>query len=103
MWRLIGFILIFAVFLAFIVFNLNNRCDVSFGFTSVTDMPVFITAFVSFFLGMLCAVPFFASFRRKKQKNQAADVPAETGKKWGPKSKTPAGGTQGQDGPFGID
>ena len=103
MWRLLGFIFIFAIFLAFIVFNLDNRCDVSFGYTSVKDTPVFITAFISFFLGMLCAVPFFASFRRKKQKIQSVEVPKEAGKKWGSKNKPPAGGGSGQDGAFGID
>jgi uncharacterized integral membrane protein len=103
MWRLLGFILIFAVFLAFIVFNLDNRCDISFGFATVKDMPVFITAFAAFFLGMLCAVPFFASMRRRKPKIPAADVPAEGGKKRSRGNKTPAAGNQGQDGSYGDD
>jgi hypothetical protein len=105
MWRLLGFILIFAVFLGFIVFNLDNRCNISFGFTVVEDTPVFITAFVSFFAGMLCAVPFFASLRRRKPGIPAAGVPAGAGKKWGRGNKTqpPAAGGQGQDGPYGID
>jgi uncharacterized integral membrane protein len=57
-WRLIAFIIIFAVFLAFISFNLENRCDISFGIKVFKDVPVFLTIFVSFFLGLLCALPF---------------------------------------------
>jgi hypothetical protein len=66
MARLIGFILIFVVFLTFIVLNLNNKCDISFGFTEVKDLPVFITAFSSFVLGMLFAVPFVLSLKKKR-------------------------------------
>jgi len=68
MWRLIGFIVIFAVFLAFIVFNLENKSDVSFGFYSFQDIPVFLTAFTSFVVGMIFAVPFILSFRKKRNK-----------------------------------
>jgi hypothetical protein len=67
MARLIGFILIFVVFLTFIVLNLGNSCDISFGFKTIPQVPVFITAFSSFVLGMLFAVPFALTLGRKKQ------------------------------------
>ena len=57
-WRLITVLVIFGILLAFITFNLENRCDVSFGFTVITDIPVFLTIFFSFALGLLCALPF---------------------------------------------
>jgi uncharacterized integral membrane protein len=66
MWRLIAFILIFALFLAFIVFNLENKCDISFGFKTLSEVPVFLTAFTSFALGLLSAVPFVVGRNRKK-------------------------------------
>ena len=69
MWRLIAFIIIFAVFLAFIVFNLENKCDVSFGLVSFEGIPVFLTAFFSFVLGMCFAVPFVLSFGKKRKKD----------------------------------
>jgi hypothetical protein len=67
MGRLIGFILIFVVFLTFIMLNLGNSCDISFGFKTIPQVPVFITAFSSFVLGMLFAVPFVLILGRKKQ------------------------------------
>ena len=59
-WRLIVFIVIFALFLVFITFNLENKCDISFGFASLRDVPVFITIFSSFILGFLCTIPLIA-------------------------------------------
>ncbi|MDR1566764.1 MAG: hypothetical protein LBS48_05720 [Treponema sp.] len=103
MGRLIGFILIFAVFLTFIVLNLDNKCDVSLGFRTIREIPVFITVFVSFFLGMFCAVPFVISFGRKK--SPAKGVPSKQAKKWG-KNKdgaSPLPEDLKGDGPYGID
>jgi uncharacterized integral membrane protein len=71
-WRLIIFILIFAVFLAFITFNLENKCNVYFWFggKGLIDIPVFLTIFVSFSMGLLCALPFVVR-RRKAEKGHA--------------------------------
>ena len=68
-WRLIQFIVVFAVFLLFIMFNLgeDNKCDINFGFTVIRDAPVFLTAFFSFIVGMLCAFPFILAFKPKKK------------------------------------
>ena len=69
-WRLIQFIVLFAVFLVFIIFNLDNKCNISFGFTKIENVPVFVTIFFSFMLGMLCMLPFiFWHKARKKSKN----------------------------------
>ena len=71
MIRLILFILFFAVFLCFIVLNLNNKSDVSLGFTSFNDVPVFLSALFSFTLGLVFSVPLALSFgKKKKPKNQ---------------------------------
>ncbi|MDR0457331.1 MAG: hypothetical protein LBH20_11700 [Treponema sp.] len=68
-WRLIEFFIIFAIFFLFIVFNLGNKCDISFGITVMKDVPVFLTAFSSFFIGMICVLPLIFAFRvRKKAK-----------------------------------
>ena len=56
-WRLILSIVIFAIFLTFITFNLDNRCDVNLGFAKFSNVPVFITIFSSFVLGLLCGLP----------------------------------------------
>ena len=70
-WRLIQFILFFAIIFLFIVFNLGNKCDISFGFTVIKDVPVFLTAFSSFFIGMLCILPFIFAFRSRKKEKAA--------------------------------
>ncbi len=68
-WRLIEFIILFAILFLFIIFNLENKCNINFGFKSYPDVPVFLTVFSSFFIGMLCTLPFiFASKARKKAK-----------------------------------
>jgi len=73
----IFFILVFAVFLCFIIFNLGNTCDVSFGFRTFSDIPVFLTALFSFAFGMLFTFPLlFTVGRRRRLK--AAKARAET-------------------------
>ena len=88
-WRLVQFILFFAIIFLFIVFNLENKCDISFGFTVIKDVPVFLTSFSSFFIGMLCVLPFIFAFRsRKKAKNtQEKGLLAKASKKQGKKSR----------------
>jgi uncharacterized integral membrane protein len=82
LFRLIGFIVILAVLLAFIGFNLDNRCDISLIFMEMKQVPVCLTVLVSFILGMLASVPFLISFaiRKKapKERPPAAGRQAET-------------------------
>ena len=74
-WRLIIFIVVFAVFLIFITFNLENKCDIGFGFTSLSDVPVFITIFSSFVLGFFCALPLI--FHIKKRKTEKMQISSQ--------------------------
>ena len=122
MWRLIVFILVCVIFLGFIVLNLDHKSDISFGFKTYKDIPVFLTAFSSFLLGMLFAVPFVLSFgkRRKKPSQAGSSDSSSSGgikKLWGRKDKnipepdvnskdgTPSipAETQKKDGSYGID
>ena len=73
-WRLIQFILVFVVILLFVIFNLQNKSDISFGFAKIKDAPVFLTVFGSFILGMFCSLPFvFGAGSRKKNKEKKSD------------------------------
>ena len=105
MWRLLVVILIFAVFLVFIGFNLDNSCDISFGFRTLPQVPVYLTAFSSFVLGMLFTFPFVFFFRKKKPREQEG-IQTRRGKKGEAKStgESPASGgeTYGESGPYGI-
>ena len=99
-WRLIGCIIILMVVLAFIGFNLDHRCSISFGpwgSLTVPDVPIYFTAFASFVLGMLCSLPLVISLRFKKPREEkgkrAPQQPAPAGEHKGPKD----------DGTYGID
>ena len=72
-WRLIQMIIIFAILLIFIGFNLTNTCDISLGFMKIPNVPVYLTVFASFMLGMLSSVPFFIirSIRKKHKMDKA--------------------------------
>jgi uncharacterized integral membrane protein len=65
-WRLIGIIAVLAVLLCFIGFNLDNKCDLSLVFTTIPNVPVYVTIFASFILGMLFSLPFFIMGTHKK-------------------------------------
>jgi len=77
MIRIVIFILIFAIFLAFIVFNLDNKCNVSLGLVTFKEIPVFLAAFFSFLLGMAFTIPLMLSRGRikKNDKNIKKDTP----------------------------
>ena len=111
MRRLIIVIVIFVLFLTFIVLNVDNKCDVSIGFRTFTDIPVFISIFFSFALGMLFAVPLVASLGKKKKNSvQVQSVPpsGEKKRRWGFK-KIKDGQSSGsdeikkEDSSYGID
>jgi uncharacterized integral membrane protein len=99
-WRLIGCIIILIILLGFIGFNLENRCDISFGpggLLTISQAPVYLTAFAAFVLGMLCSIP-LVILRTKKPKTPDQEKP----KKWGkPKAETPE--PIQDDGTYGID
>ena len=74
--RLIQLIIIFAVFLLFIVFNLGDdyRCNINIIFKTIPKVPVFLIVFCSFFLGMLSTLPFIISHQlRKKREREIED------------------------------
>jgi len=118
MWRLLAFILICVAFLVFMVFNLDNTSEISFGLITFDRIPIFLTAFSSFVLGMLFAVPFVLSFGKKPKKS--SKEPAESAgpfgiKKWlGSKKKkdtalidkdaaSPVSEVKKESSPYGID
>ena len=105
-WRLTGFIVLFGIFLVFTAFNLDNRCDINFGFRVFQGVPVFFTVFASFVAGLLCALPFaFAVRRKKKVLAEKGSVPAsKPGKKRGGKQEIPELSPLSPEdgGPYGI-
>ena len=80
MKNLIVFIIIFVIFLGFIVLNLGNKCDISFGFIILPEVPVFLTALLSFMLGLLLSVPLALSAAGKRKKKLSTPAPKKLGK-----------------------
>jgi len=72
-WRLMLFILIFGILLTFIMLNLgeDSRCYINFGFSKTKEpVPVFLTIFISFFLGLLCALPLSLLKKKRIEKSE---------------------------------
>jgi hypothetical protein len=106
MIRLLTVIVIFIIFICLIIFNLPNKCDVSFGFTTIKDVPVFLSALSSFVLGMFVTVPMML-FRKKKQPPSVFGPPDSETAKPGPfkkaKLKSTPGEIKKEDSAYGID
>jgi len=64
--RLVVFIIIFSIFLAFITLNLENKCDINIGFNKYENVPVFLTVFISFIAGFIFALPLVFWAGKKK-------------------------------------
>ncbi len=101
MLRVIVFILIFVFFLAFIVLNLPYKCDVSFGFTTIKDVPIFLSVLSSFVLGMLVTVPMIL-FHKKKPKSLMPEI-SEPGPSKKAELKSVPDDIKKEDSPYGID
>lgn len=74
-FRLIGTIILLLVVTIFAGANLDNRCDINFVFTKVQQVPVFLTAIVSFLIGAIIMIPF--TFKKKCNKDKKSQNPAE--------------------------
>lgn len=83
--KFIGFVALCAVFLVFIGLNLENKCDISFGFAKLSNVPVFFTVLVSFAAGLLVSVPVAVSIRlmEKRKRKKETLSPKRAGKTHG--------------------
>ena len=80
-WRLIVVIVVFVLLLVFVTFNLENKCDINFGFAVIEEVPIFMTIFLSFILGLFCTFPLLLRSMRGNKEKPGIDSP--------PKEKTP--------------
>jgi uncharacterized integral membrane protein len=83
MIRVIGLILVFGVMLVFTLINndVANRCDIKYWFTAgavLPQVPVVLTIFISFAVGMLCAFPVMFFIRLGKKKKAELKAAAKT-------------------------
>jgi len=66
--KLIIFLIILGIIVFFIGFNLTNVSDISFGFHTFADVPIFISLFIAFAAGVVVMLPFCLTKKRKKPK-----------------------------------
>ena len=69
-WKLVFFLILLTIFVVFAGFNVKNVSDISLGFTTVKDVPIFLSLFIAFLAGAFIALPFALGKRRKKRKKR---------------------------------
>ncbi|MBN1686142.1 MAG: hypothetical protein JW852_05780 [Spirochaetales bacterium] len=70
-WKMIFFLVVLAFVVFFAGFNITNVSDISFGFYTIVDVPIFISLFIAFIAGAVIMIPFVArSGKAKKRKER---------------------------------
>lgn len=67
-WKMIFFLIILAFVVFFAGFNITNVSDISFGFYTIKDVPIFISLFIAFIIGALIMIPFIAKSSTTKKR-----------------------------------
>ena len=101
MIRLISIFLCFALFLVFIMLNLDNKSNIHLGFIVFDEVPVYITAFFSIFIGMIVTMPLYAALMKHKTKPEK-HKPGKKDKN-APKNPVIFDEIPRENGPYGID
>lgn len=87
--KLIAFILTLLIIVSFIGFNLENSSDIRIWFGEnglLTEVPIFVSFFVMYLIGVLSVIPFIVGWKWKKKTGKKTDDSeiedkAENGKK----------------------
>lgn len=110
-WRLIGTVIVLVLVIVFIGFNLGNACDIALGFTTLTAVPVYLTALSAFAAGIVVSLPLVLGGRRGRGSSrggQKAQKPQKSGgadrKKDGLQGGSPKAGDETLDASsYGVD
>ncbi len=68
-WKLVGFIVCLILGTCFAGFNLENSCNISFGFKTFQNVPIFFSLIVAFAIGVIVTLP-FTVIRKKSAKEK---------------------------------
>ncbi len=67
-FKMVSFLLLLIIITVFSAFNLSNTSDISFGFYTLKDVPIFLSLLVAFIAGAIMMIPF--TFNKKKIKSE---------------------------------
>lgn len=76
-WKLIFFLAILTFVVFFAGFNLVNASDISFGFATIKNVPIFISLFIAYLAGTLTMLPFMVKNKRRNKKDKS-ELPPES-------------------------
>ena len=79
-WKLVGFIVCLILGTCFAGFNLENSCNISFGFKTFQNVPIFFSLIVAFALGVIVTLP-FTVIKKKSTKDRKAQAEERAMKK----------------------
>lgn len=70
-WKLVGFIICLVLGTCFAGFNLENCCNISFGFHTFENIPIFLSLIIAFACGVLVTLPFTVIKKKSAKEKQA--------------------------------
>ena len=77
--KLIGFIITLLIIITFIGVNLDNSSDIRIWFGEnglLEEVPIFVSFFVMYLIGVLSVVPFLVSWKMKKRGSKKDSDPS---------------------------
>jgi uncharacterized integral membrane protein len=74
-WKLFFVVILLGLVVTFAGLNAQNSTDISFGFTTLADVPIFMSLFSAFFVGVLITLPF--TFRRRSKSKKEPKEPKQ--------------------------
>ena len=70
-WKLVGFIVCLVLGTCFAGFNLGNSCNISFGFHTFENIPIFLSLIIAFACGVVVTLPFTVIKKKTAKEKQA--------------------------------
>lgn len=70
-WKLVGFIVCLVLGTCFAGFNLGNSCNISFGFHTFENIPIFFSLIIAFACGVVVTLPFTVIKKKSAKEKQA--------------------------------
>ena len=79
-FRMILFVIFICFYALFAAVNLSNSTDINFGFTSFSNVPVFLSVTVAFAAGAIFMLPFMFGGKKKEKKEKPVKEKKKKGK-----------------------